>query len=199
MAFWPTVLEKDGRTEKWYDIPSKLLKDRIILLSGEVNDDLATSIVGQLLYLNQEDPDSEITIYINSPGGSITSGMAIYDTMNHITNPINTVCVGMAASMGAFLLCGGTPGRRAALPNSEVMIHQPLGGAQGQATEIDIVAKHIMRIRKRIYDIMAKACNKTFDEMEKACERDNYLTADEALAFGLIDKIYQPGEEKNGE
>lgn len=185
---WPCVKAKDENNSV-LDIPSRLLEDRIILLTEEISDSLATSIVSQLLYLEMESPTSEITIYINSPGGSISAGMAIYDVMNNIKCPINTVCMGMAASMAAFILCSGTKGKRYCLPNSTVMIHQPLGGTQGQATELEIYTMHILEVRRKTYEIIAKNCGKSFDEISKACERDNYLSAKEALSFGLVDEV----------
>lgn len=187
---WPTVIETDERgTERTYDLVSRLLKDRIILLTEEVNTVSATSIVSQLLFLESEDPDAPITIYINSPGGSISDGLAIYDVMNKVKCPIITICLGIAASMGAFLLSCGSRGHRYAMPNSTIMIHQPLGGVQGQATEIEIVAKRILTLRKKMYSIMSKNSNVDEETMAKACERDNYLTPKEALDMGLIDKI----------
>ena len=187
---WPTVIEKDERNiERSYDLPSRLLKERIILLNEAINDLSAASIVAQLLFLNSEDPNKEILMYINSPGGSITSGLAIYDTMNNISAPVHTICIGMAASMAAFLLCSGAAGHRYCMPNATVMIHQPLGGAQGQATDIEIVAKRIMSLKKKMYTIMAQNTGKTYQEIWDNCERDNYLSAQEALDFGLIDVI----------
>lgn len=184
----PTVIEKSSMGERAYDIYSRLLKNRIILLSGEIDDDLANVIIAQLLYLdsiNQED----ISLYINSPGGSITSGMAIYDTMNFIKSDVSTTCVGMCASMAAFLLSCGKHGKRYCLPNSEVMIHQPLGGVKGQATEIDIVAKRILGLRTKINKILAKNTKKNIKQIEKDTDRDYYMTAEEALSYGIIDKI----------
>lgn len=188
MNLIPMVVEKEFDGERSYDIYSRLLKNRIIMLSGEVNDTMASNIVAQLLYLDSINHD-DISIYINSPGGSITSGMAIYDTMNFIKSDVSTICVGMAASMGAFLLSSGTVGKRFALPNSEIMIHQPLGGAQGQATEIQIAAEHILKIKKRLNAILAKNTKKSLKVIEKDTERDHFLDADEALEYGLIDKI----------
>ena len=187
---WPTIIQKDEKgVERHYDLVSRLLKDRIILLAEEVNTNSATSIIAQLLFLESEDDETPITMYINSPGGSISDGLAIYDVMNKIKCPIITVCTGMAASMGAFLLCSGTRGMRYCLPNSTVMIHQPLGGAQGQATEIEIVARRILGLREKMYNIMAKNSNVDFETMAKACERDNYLEPEKALEMGLIDEI----------
>lgn len=188
---WPTVIRTEDNKERIYDLPSCLLKDRIILLAEEINSNTATAVISQLLFLDAEDSASPITIYINSPGGSISDGLAIYDVMNKVKAPIITVCTGMAASMGAFLLCSGSKGKRYCLPNSTVMIHQPLGGAQGQATEIEIVARRILKLREKMYTIMAKNTNGkcTYEAMAKACERDNYLEPEEALRLGLIDAI----------
>ena len=189
---WPSIVEKDERgAERVYDLVSRLLKDRIILIGEEISSGSAASIISQLLYLEADDPKAPITIYINSPGGSISDGLAIYDIMNNIRCPISTVCVGMAASMGAFLLSSGTRGMRYCLPNSTVMVHQPLGGVQGQATEIEIVAKRITALRKKMYEIMSKNSNVDYETMAKACERDNYLTPKEALEMGLVDKIIE--------
>lgn len=194
MVFWPSVREKDERNiERISDIPSKLLDNRVILLYGPIDDNMAASISSQLLFLAQEDPESDITMYINSPGGSVTSGFTIYDTMQFIKPDVKTIGMGMSASMAAFLLCSGAKGKRFVLPNSEVMIHQPLGGAQGQATDIEIVAKNISRIKKNLYEIMAKNTGKEFQEIYDACERDNYLSAEEAVEFGLVDRILTPG------
>ena len=181
----------DTNKERIYDLPSCLLQDRIILIDSEIDSSLATSIIAQLLYLDSENSRAPITIYINSPGGSISDGLAIYDIMNKIKAPVNTICMGMAASMAAFLLCSGSKGRRYCLPNSTVMIHQPLGGAQGQATEILIVAKRIEFLRKKMYEIISQNTGKTYEEVAEACERDNYLTPEEAKNFGLIDKIIE--------
>ena len=183
------VVEQTGRGERSYDIFSRLLNDRIIFLSDEVNDATASLVVAQLLYLEAQDPDKDISFYINSPGGSVTAGMAIYDTMNFIKCDVSTVCIGMAASMGAFLLSAGTKGKRFALPNSEIMIHQPLGGAKGQATDIKIQAELILRTRDRLNAILAKNTGKSIDEIARDTERDNYMTAEQALAYGLIDKV----------
>ena len=185
----PMVVEQTGRGERSYDIFSRLLNDRIIFLSDEVNDATASLVVAQLLYLEAQDPDKDISFYIKSPGGSVTAGMAIYDTMNFIKCDVSTVCIGMAASMGAFLLSAGTKGKRFALPNSEIMIHQPLGGAKGQATDIKIQAELILRTRDRLNAILAKNTGKTIEEIARDTERDNYMTADQALAYGLIDKV----------
>ncbi len=190
--YFPTVIKKDERNlERAYDLPSCLLEDRIILLDSEINSQVATSIVAQLLFLESQDDTSPITIYINSPGGSISDGLAIYDVMNKIKAPIVTICIGMAASMAAFLLCSGSKGHRYCMPNATVMIHQPLGGAQGQATEIEIVAKRILYLREKMYNIMAKNSGTDFETMAKACERDNYLTPEDALKMGLIDEIVE--------
>ena len=185
----PMVVEQTGRGERSYDIFSRLLNDRIIFLSDEVNDATASLVVAQLLYLEAQDPDKDISFYINSPGGSVTAGMAIYDTMNFIKCDVSTVCIGMAASMGAFLLSAGTKGKRFALPNSEIMIHQPLGGAKGQATDIKIQAELILRTRDRLNAILAKNTGKSIEEIARDTERDNYMTAEQALAYGLIDKV----------
>lgn len=184
----PTVIEKSSGGERAYDIYSRLLKNRIVILSGEINDDTANVIIAELLYLDSLN-DNDIQLYINSPGGSITAGMAIYDTMNFIKSDVSTTCVGMAASMAAFLLSCGKKGKRYCLPNSEVMIHQPLGGVQGQATEIDIVAKRIVNLRKKLNTILSKNTNKTLKQIEKDTDRDYYMNAFEALDYGIIDKI----------
>ena len=197
MAYWPFAKELDDRgREKSSDLLSRLLEERIVLLYGPIDDDMAASITSQLLFLEQQDPDSDITMYINSPGGSVTAGMTIYDTMNYIHADVRTVGMGMSASMGAFLLCSGEPGKRYVLPNSEVMIHQPLGGAQGQATEIEIAYKNIARTKKKIYEIMSARTGKTFEEIEQACDRDHYMTAQEAIDFGLVDKILEKKEKE---
>lgn len=188
MNLIPTVIEKTNLGERAYDIYSRLLKDRIIMLNGEIDDNLANSIVSQLLYLDSINND-DISIYINSPGGSITAGMAIYDTMNYIKSDVNTICIGMAASMAAFLLANGKEKKRFCLPNSEVMIHQPLGGAQGQATEIKIAAERIIKLKNKLNSILAKRTNKSLKQIEKDTERDNFMSAEEALNYGLIDKI----------
>ena len=185
----PTVIEQTAHGERAYDIYSRLLKDRIIMLSGEINDHTANIVVAQLLFLAAEDPDKDINIYINSPGGSVTAGLAIFDTMNYIKCDVSTICVGMAASMGAFLLTAGTKGKRYVLPNSEVMIHQPLGGAQGQATEIAIAAKHILKTRDRLNKILAEQTGQQKEKIEQDTERDNFMSADEAVAYGLVDQV----------
>ena len=185
----PTVIEQTAHGERAYDIYSRLLKDRIIMLSGEINDHTANIVVAQLLFLAAEDPYKDINIYINSPGGSVTAGLAIFDTMNYIKCDVSTICVGMAASMGAFLLTAGTKGKRYVLPNSEVMIHQPLGGAQGQATEIAIAAKHILKTRDRLNKILAEQTGQPLEKIEQDTERDNFMSADEAVAYGLVDQV----------
>ena len=189
MALVPYVIEQTNRGERSYDIFSRLLSDRIIVLSDEINDATASIVVAQLLFLEGQDPDKDISLYINSPGGSVSAGMAIYDTMNYIKCDVSTICVGMAASMGAFLLSSGAKGKRYALPNSEIMIHQPLGGAQGQATEIKIVADHILRTREKLNSILATNTGKSIEEIALDTERDNYLSAQEALDYGLVDKV----------
>lgn len=189
MALVPYVIEQTNRGERSYDIFSRLLDDRIIVLSDEVNDATASIVVAQLLYLEGQDPEKDISFYINSPGGSISSGFAIYDTMRYIKCDVSTICMGMAASMGAFLLSSGTKGKRYVLPNAEVMIHQPLGGAQGQATEILIAADHIKKSRQRINSILAENTGRSIEEITRDTERDNWLTAEEALNYGLVDKI----------
>ena len=189
MSLVPVVVEQTNRGERSYDIYSRLLKDRIIMLTDEVNDVTASLVVSQLLFLEAEDPDKDIYLYINSPGGSVTAGMAIYDTMQYIKPDVNTICMGMAASMGAFLLAGGAKGKRMALPNAEVMIHQPLGGAKGQATEIEIAAKQILRTKEKLTRIIAENCGRNYEECLADMERDNWKTAEEALEYGLIDQI----------
>jgi len=185
----PVVVEKTGRGERSYDIYSRLLKDRIIMLSGEINDAVASSIVAQLLFLEAEDPEKDIYIYINSPGGVVTSGFSIYDTMNYIKPDICTICIGQAAYMGAFLLSSGAKGKRYALPNARIMIHQPLGGAQGQATDIEIQAKEILRLKQVLNEILAKNCNQKLAKVIKDTERDFFMSADESCDYGLIDKV----------
>ena len=189
MSLIPNVIETNSKGERFYDIFSRLLKERIIFLGEEVTDVSASVVVAQMLFLEAEDPEKDIYFYINSPGGSVTAGMAIYDTMQYVKCDVCTYCMGMAASMGAFLLSGGAKGKRMALPNAEIMIHQPLGGAQGQATEIEIAAKHILRTKEKLNKILAENCNKPYEEICAATERDNWLSADEALAFGIIDKV----------
>ena len=192
MSFIPYVVEQTSRGERSFDIFSRLLNDRIIFLSEEVNDTTASLVVAQLLYLEAQDPDKDIQFYINSPGGSVTAGMAIYDTMRYIKCDVATICVGMAASMGAFLLSAGTKGKRLALPNAEIMIHQPLmGGLQGQATDIKIHADHIIRMRKKLNTIMSERTGQPLEVIERDTERDNFMTAEEAKAYGLIDKVIE--------
>ena len=188
-ALVPMVVEQTSRGERSYDIFSRLLNDRVIFLSDEVNDTTASLVVAQMLFLEAQDPDKDISFYINSPGGSVSAGMAIYDTMNFIKCDVSTICIGMAASMGAFLLSAGTKGKRFALPHSEIMIHQPLGGARGQATDIEIQAKQILRIKETLNKILAQNTGKPLEVIEKDTDRDNYMTAEEALNYGLIDKI----------
>ncbi|MDO9207362.1 MAG: ATP-dependent Clp endopeptidase proteolytic subunit ClpP [Sulfuricurvum sp.] len=189
MSYIPYVIEKTGRGERSYDIYSRLLKDRIIMLSGEVNDQVSSSIVAQLLFLEAEDPQKDIYFYINSPGGVITSGMAIYDTMNYIRPDICTICIGQAASMGAFLLSSGTKGKRYALPHARIMIHQPLGGAQGQATDIEIQAREILRMKAELNEILAKNCGQSVKKLEKDTDRDNFMSAAEGVEYGIIDEV----------
>lgn len=189
MALVPTVIEQTGRGERAYDIFSRLLNDRIVFLADEVNDTTASLVIAQLLFLESQDPDKDIAFYINSPGGSVSAGLAIYDTMNYIKCDVSTICLGMAASMGAFLLSSGTKGKRIALPNSEIMIHQPLGGCQGQASDMKIRTEHILRTRDRLNTILSANTGRTLAEIERDTERDNFLTAQQALEYGLIDKI----------
>ena len=191
MSLVPYVLESTSRGERSYDIYSRLLKDRIIFLGEEVNDVTASLVVAQLLFLESEDPSKDISLYINSPGGSISAGMAIYDTMQYIKCDVSTICVGMAASMGAFLLAGGTKGKRKALPNAEILIHQPLGGAQGQATEIEIAARHIIRTKERMNRLLAQNTGKSYEDLVKDTDRDNWMTAQEAVEYGLIDSVVE--------
>ena len=191
MSLVPYVIEQTSRGERYYDIYSRLLKERIIFLGEEVNDVTAGLVVSQLLFLESEDPDKDINLYINSPGGSVTAGMAIYDTMQYVKCDVSTMCMGMAASMGAFLLSGGTKGKRLALPNAEIMIHQPSGGAQGQATEIEIAAEHILRTKKKLNTILSENTGQPYETIVKDTERDNWLTAQEALEYGLIDKVME--------
>ena len=191
MSLVPYVIEQTSRGERSYDIYSRLLKERIIFLGEEVNDVTAGLVVSQLLFLESEDPDKDINLYINSPGRSVTAGMAIYDTMQYVKCDVSTMCMGMAASMGAFLLSGGTKGKRLALPNAEIMIHQPSGGAQGQATEIEIAAEHILRTKKKLNTILSENTGQPYETIVKDTERDNWLTAQEALEYGLIDKVME--------
>ena len=189
MSLVPMVIETTGRSERAYDIYSRLLKDRIILLSSEVNDTVASLVCAQLLFLESQDPEKEINLYINSPGGSVTAGLAIYDTMQYIKCDVSTICVGMAASMGAFLLSSGTKGKRIALPNAEIMIHQPLGGTQGQTTDMQIHVARMLKIKQRLNEILAANTGKPYETICADTERDNFLTAEEAQAYGLIDKV----------
>ncbi|MGM9667998.1 MAG: ATP-dependent Clp endopeptidase proteolytic subunit ClpP [Eubacteriales bacterium] len=195
MALVPTVIEQTGRGERAYDIYSRLLNDRIIFLADEVNDTTASLVVAQLLFLEAQDPDKDISLYINSPGGSVTAGLAIYDTMNYIKCDVSTICIGMAASMGAFLLSSGAKGKRYALPNSEIMIHQPLGGFQGQATDIKIHAENILKIKDKLNSILSANTGKPLEQIYNDTERDNFMTAEEACAYGLIDKVVSKRED----
>ena len=195
MSLVPYVIEQTSRGERSYDIYSRLLKDRIIFLGEEVNEASAATIVAQMLFLEAEDPQKDISLYINSPGGSVTAGMAIYDTMQYIKCDVSTICIGMAASMGAFLLAGGAKGKRYALPNAEIMIHQPLGGAQGQATEIQIAAEHILKTKKKLNSILAENTGKDYDTIAQDTERDNWKTAEEAKEYGLIDAVIEKRNE----
>ena len=197
MNLIPTVIEQSSRGERAYDIYSRLLKDRIIMLSGQVTDDLANPIIAQLLFLDAQDSEKDIYLYINSPGGSVTAGMAIYDTMNFVKADVQTIVMGMAASMGSFLLTAGTKGKRFALPNAEIMIHQPLGGAQGQATEIEIAARHILQTRERLNKILAERTGQPLEVIEKDTDRDNYMTAEQAKAYGLIDEVMENSSSLN--
>ncbi len=192
MSLIPYVVEQTAGGERSYDIYSRLLKDRVVFLGSEINDQVANAIVAQLLFLETDNPDADISLYINSPGGSVTAGMAIYDTMNYIKCPVRTVCVGMAASMGAFLLMAGEKGKRLALPNSEVMIHQPSGGASGQATDVTIHAEWLLRTKKKMNALMAQMTGQDVEKLARDVERDYFMTAQEALEYGIIDEIYQP-------
>ena len=192
MNLIPTVIETTNRGERAYDIYSRLLKDRIIMLGSAIDDNVANSIVSQLLFLQAQDSEKDIYLYINSPGGSVTAGFAIYDTIQHIKPDVQTICIGMAASMGSFLLSAGAKGKRFALPNAEVMIHQPLGGAQGQATEIEIAANHILKTRAKLNKILAERTGQSIEKIEKDTDRDNFLSADEAKEYGLIDHVMEP-------
>ncbi|MFA6192966.1 MAG: ATP-dependent Clp endopeptidase proteolytic subunit ClpP [Sulfurimonas sp.] len=196
MSYIPYVVEKTGRGERSYDIYSRLLKDRIVMLSGEVNDAVASSIVAQFLFLEAEDPEKDIYFYINSPGGVVTAGMAIYDTMNYIRPNVATICIGQAASMGAFLLSSGHKGKRYALPHARIMIHQPLGGAQGQATDIAIQAKEILRMKAELNEIIAKNTGQSVETVEKDTDRDNFMSAKEALDYGMIDEVLIKNEKE---
>ena len=196
MPLIPMVIEQTNRGERSYDIYSRLLKDRIVFLGGQIDDDTANLVVAQLLFLEMEDPDADINLYINSPGGSVTAGMAIYDTMQYIRPQVRTVCVGMAASMGAFLLMAGEKGKRLALPNAEVMIHQPLGGAQGQATDVAIRAEWLMRTKKKMIEMMAEMTGQKLEKIQADVERDYFMSAAEALEYHIIDEIYQPRDKQ---
>ena len=196
MTLVPMVVEQTNRGERSYDIYSRLLKDRIVFLSGEIEDNMANLVVAQLLFLEMEDPDADISLYINSPGGSITAGMAIYDTMQYIKPQVRTVCIGMAASMGAFLLMAGEKGKRLALPNAEVMIHQPLGGAQGQATDVAIRAEWLMKTKEKMTRMMAEMTGQPIEKLKADVERDHFMDAQEALEYHIIDEIYQPRAKK---
>ena len=199
MSLVPYVLEQTSRGERTYDIYSRLLKERIIFLGEEVNETTASLVVAQLLFLEAEEPDKDIQLYINSPGGSVTAGMAIYDTMQYIKCDVSTICIGMAASMGAFLLAGGAKGKRFALPNAEIMIHQPLGGAQGQATEIEIAAKHILKTKEKLNRMLAENCGQPYDVVAADTERDNWKSAQEAMEYGLIDQVIAYKSDKKDE
>ena len=192
MNLIPTVIETTNRGERAYDIYSRLLKDRIIMLGSQIDDNVANSIVSQLLFLQAQDSEKDIYLYINSPGGSVTAGFAIYDTIQHIKPDVQTICIGMAASMGSFLLAAGAKGKRFALPNAEVMIHQPLGGAQGQATEIEIAANHILKTREKLNRILAERTGQSIEKIQQDTDRDNFVTAEEAKAYGLIDEVMEP-------
>ncbi|MBP3540436.1 MAG: ATP-dependent Clp endopeptidase proteolytic subunit ClpP [Clostridia bacterium] len=192
MNLVPMVVEQTNRGERSFDIYSRLLKDRIVFLGGEINDDVANLVVAQLLFLEMENPDSDISLYINSPGGSVTAGMAIYDTMNYIKPDVRTVCIGMAASMGAFLMMAGAKGKRLALPNSEIMIHQPLGGASGQATDVAIRAEWLLKTKQKMTQLMADMTGQDLEKVKQDVERDYFMSAEEALKYGIIDEIYQP-------
>ena len=196
MNLIPTVIETTNRGERAYDIYSRLLKDRIIMLGSQIDDNVANSIVSQLLFLQAQDSEKDIYLYINSPGGSVTAGFAIYDTIQHIKPDVQTICIGMAASMGSFLLAAGAKGKRFALPNAEVMIHQPLGGAQGQATEIEIAANHILKTREKLNRILSERTGQSIEKIQKDTDRDNFLTAEEAKEYGLIDEVMVPGSEE---
>ncbi len=199
MALIPMVIDQTGGNERSYDIYSRLLEDRIIFLTGEINDVTANVVIAQLIYLEGKNPDKDIYLYINSPGGSVSAGIAIYDTMNYIKCDVSTICIGLAASMGAFLLSSGTKGKRYALPNSEIMIHQPLGGAQGQASDIEIQAKHIQKTKQMLNKILSENTGKSLSVIEKDTDRDNYMTAEEAKKYGLIDNIFVTRKTKKEE
>ena len=198
----PMVVEQTGRGERAYDIYSRLLKDRIVFLGGPIHDEVANLVTAQLLFLESEDPEREINMYINSPGGSVTAGLAIYDTMQFVKPPVSTLCVGQAASMGAVLLCAGTKGKRFALPNSNIMIHQVLGGAEGQASDVEIRVKHMLKLKQTLNGILSKHTGKPVEQVERDCDRDNFMSAEEAKAYGLVDQVVQsrreiPGVEKS--
>ena len=193
----PMVVDQTSKGERSYDIYSRLLEDRIIFISGEITDETANSVVAQLIYLEGKDPEKDIAVYINSPGGSVSAGMAIYDTMNYVKCDVSTICVGLASSMGAFLLASGTKGKRFALPNSEIMIHQPLGGAQGQASDIEIRAKQILKIKQNINNILSERTGQSLEKVSKDTDRDFYMTAEEALKYGLVDKIFTTRKQVN--
>ncbi|MBQ2699679.1 MAG: ATP-dependent Clp endopeptidase proteolytic subunit ClpP [Clostridia bacterium] len=196
MSLIPMVVEQTSRGERSFDIYSRLLKDRIVFLGGPIDDHVANLVVAQLLFLEMENPDADVSLYINSPGGSVTAGMAIYDTMNYIKCPVRTVCIGMAASMGAFLLMAGEKGKRLALPNAEVMIHQPLGGAEGQATDVAIRAEWLLKTKKKMTEMMAEMSGQPLEKVQQDVERDYFMSAEEALKYGIIDEIYQPRNKK---
>ncbi|MFC6465031.1 ATP-dependent Clp endopeptidase proteolytic subunit ClpP [Marinilactibacillus sp. GCM10026970] len=197
MNLVPTVIEQSPRGERAYDIYSRLLKDRIIMLGGPIDDQVANSVIAQLLFLDAQDPEKDIYLYINSPGGSVTAGLAIYDTMNFIKSDVQTIAIGLAASMGSFLLAAGEKGKRFALPNAEIMIHQPLGGAQGQATEIEIAAKHILRTRSRLNDILVERTGQPLEVIERDTDRDNFMMAEDAKNYGLVDQIMDSAADLN--
>ena len=197
MNLIPYVVEQTNRGERSYDIYSRLLKDRIIFLGGEINDDVANTVVAQMLFLEMEDPDADICLYINSPGGSVSAGLAIYDTMNYIKCDVSTICIGMAASMGAFLLMAGQKGKRCALPNSEVMIHQPLGGAQGQATDVQIQAEWLLKTKEKMIRMKAEMTGQDIERIRRDVERDHFMSAQEALEYGIIDEIFDPRKKTN--
>lgn len=197
MNLVPTVIEQSPRGERAYDIYSRLLKDRIIMLGGPIDDQVANSVIAQLLFLDAQDPEKDIYLYINSPGGSVTAGLAIYDTMNFIKSDVQTIAIGLAASMGSFLLAAGVKGKRFALPNAEIMIHQPLGGAQGQATEIEIAAKHILRTRERLNNILVERTGQSLEVIERDTDRDNFMMAEEAKEYGLVDEIMDSSADLN--
>lgn len=190
MALVPYVVDRTDSGERTYDIYSRLLEDRVIFISGEINDDLANTVVAQLIYLESKDPAKDISLYINSPGGSVSAGLAIYDTMQYIRCDVATICIGFAASMGAFLLSSGTKGKRFSLPNSEIMIHQVLGGSQGQASDVEIHTRQLLKMKHKLNSILAENTGKDISEVEKACERDNYMSAEEAKAYGIVDEVY---------